>query len=97
MGIAEIALTLGPVLGFTAGVGLVRRGRTQTGVAVALVFTSVTVVAAFLDNTRPIVSLFAWVMLTAAFIAGENRRRVLAISCFSVAFLVPIIAAYALR
>jgi hypothetical protein len=93
MGIDEMAVTVVPVLGFAAGFGLARRGRTQTGVAIALLSTSVAVVVAFLGNAHPIVCLFALAMLTAALIADENKRPVLTIFCFSVAVFASIVAA----
>lgn len=92
MSFSEVVLALVPALGFALGIGLLRRGNTYVGAAIASACTGVAIVAAIAGNARPIVGLFAFAMLAAAFLADERHKRTTAFTCFSAFFLALIVA-----
>jgi hypothetical protein len=93
MSFFETVLALAPAMGLVLGVTAYRRGRGALGAVLALISVGVATVAAVLGNARPLVGLLAFGFFMAAAIAGERKRQVLALFCFSAAFLSVIIAA----
>jgi hypothetical protein len=92
MSFSETVLVLVPALGVGLSIGLLRRGHIYVGPLVASACIGVATVAAIAGNTRPIVGLFAFAMLAAAFVADERHKRTTAIACFSAFFLALIVA-----
>jgi hypothetical protein len=94
MSASEITLSIGPIAGFSLGVGWVRRGRVTLGWTLVLISVGVVALAAIFGHARPIVGLAAWGLLNFAFIADEEQRRAVAWSCFSAGFIALIVMAF---
>jgi hypothetical protein len=94
MSFFETIQAMVPAACVAAGMGLVRRGRTSLGAALALVGASIAVIAAMFGNARPIVGLLALALIMTSFVADENQKRALALACFSAGLIAVIITAF---
>lgn len=94
MGFFEAILTMTPTAGFAVGMGLFRRGRTSIGVGLVLAAAAVGAIAAVFGNARPILGMLAFALIMTSFVTDENRKRALALACFSAGFMTVIITAF---